>query len=270
MSISASIAPHLPFLRRFARALSGSQPAGDAFVVALLEALLSDPASFPTELDPRVGLYRSFLKVWNERGFQVSPGAPVGATQRNLAAITPLPRQAFLLTSVEGFSAPEAALALDVSSEDLAALLDQAGRDIANQVATGVLIIEDEPLIALDLEGLVQGLGHTVTAVARTRDQAVRSATNFRPGLVLADIQLADGSSGLDAVSDILDQFDVPVIFITAFPERVLTGKRPEPAFLISKPFQAAMVRAVISQALFFGMDAHASTAVRTQLGSKR
>jgi len=73
-----------------------------------------------------------------------------------------------------------------------------------------------------------------------------------RPGLVLADVQLADGSSGIDAVSDILGEFDVPVIFITAFPERLLTGERPEPTYLISKPFQPENVKAAISQALFF------------------
>jgi CheY-like chemotaxis protein len=69
---------------------------------------------------------------------------------------------------------------------------------------------------------------------------------------VLADIQLADGSSGIDAVKDILARLDVPVIFITAFPERLLTGERPEPTFLITKPFQRSTVKAAISQALFF------------------
>ena len=69
---------------------------------------------------------------------------------------------------------------------------------------------------------------------------------------MLADIQLADDCSGIDAVKDILAQFDVPVIFITAFPERLLTGERPEPTFLITKPFQPATVKAAIGQALFF------------------
>jgi CheY-like chemotaxis protein len=106
-----------------------------------------------------------------------------------------------------------------------------------------VLIIEDEPFIAMDLEGLVESLGHQVLGVAR-------------PGLILADIQLADGSSGLDAVNELLRSFEVPVIFITAYPERFLTGERPEPAFLIAKPFQPATVSAVISQALFFERNA--------------
>jgi len=119
------------------------------------------------------------------------------------------------------------------------------------------MIIEDEPLIAMDLEALVESLGHSVTGIARTRDEAVALAGSKRPGLILADIQLADGSSGLDAVNDLLATFQAPVIFITAYPERFLTGERPEPAFLIAKPFQPANVSAVISQALFFQQTAH-------------
>ena len=119
-------------------------------------------------------------------------------------------------------------------------------------MATDVLIIEDEPIIAMDIESLISGLGHNVTAIARTHGQAVEAVKRHRPGLVLADIQLADGSSGIDAVNEILKSFEVPVIFITAYPERLLTGERPEPAFLITKPFLPDMVKAVVSQALFF------------------
>jgi CheY-like chemotaxis protein len=115
-----------------------------------------------------------------------------------------------------------------------------------------VLIIEDEPIIAMDIETIVRDLGHNVTGVAVTRDEAVSQAMARRPGLVLADIQLADDSSGIDAVKDILQEFQVPVIFITAFPERLLTGERPEPTFLITKPFQRSTVKAAIAQALFF------------------
>ncbi len=259
MSISESIAPHLPYLRRFSRALTGSQEGGDAYVVAVLEALVVAPESFPADVEPRVALYRNFLKVWNsvELNRGASSEDPDGhVTDGTLGSITPLPRQAFLLSSVEGFTSAQVASILNAPAATVSDLIGQAGREIAEQVATDVLIIEDEPLIAIDLEGLVEGLGHRVTGLARTHGEAVAAARQKRPGLVLADIQLADGSSGLDAVNDILLEFDVPVIFITAFPERLLTGIRPEPTFLITKPFESNMVRAVISQALFFGMRA--------------
>jgi CheY-like chemotaxis protein len=257
MSIAKEIAPHLPYLRRFARALTGTQNSGDAYVVAMLEALVLDPTSFPRDLNPRIGLYRTFLTLWSSVGLNTAdPGAPVTlsptSVERNLEALTPRPRQAFLLRTVEGFTIDEVAAIMEVSAADAVSLVQTAGQEIAEQVATDVLIIEDEPIIALDIETMVEELGHTVTGVARTQREAIALVAKKRPGLVLADIQLADGSSGLDAVNEILATIDVPVIFITAYPERLLTGDRPEPAFLITKPFQPEAVKAAISQALFF------------------
>jgi CheY-like chemotaxis protein len=256
MTIAAEIAPHLPYLRRFARALNGTQAGGDSYVVATLEALVADPSSFPRDVPARIALYRIFLKLWSSMPVNMAPSsggaARVGAVERNLDALTPRPRQAFLLRTVEGFAIQDVAAVLDVDVDAAAALVEQAGREIAEQVATDVLIIEDEPIIALDIETLVQELGHSVTGIARTHKEAVALVKQKRPGLVLADIQLADGSSGLEAVAEILETIDLPVIFITAYPERLLTGDRPEPAFLITKPFQPEAVKAAISQALFF------------------
>jgi CheY-like chemotaxis protein len=135
-------------------------------------------------------------------------------------------------------------------------LLKQAGAEISRQIATTVLIIEDEPLIALDLQRILEGLGHTVSSIARTRKDAVRAAQTAKPGLVIADIRLADGSSGLDAVDDILRGFSVPVVFVTAFPEKLTTGTGPEPTFLIPKPFREEAVKAIVSQVLFFDQQA--------------
>lgn len=264
MSIARQITPQLPSLRRFARLIAGSQASGDAHVVATLEALIADPDAFPKDLPHRQALYKVFLKLWSTSdpdALGVAPPASLAAVERNLSAITPLPRQAFLLRTVEGFAPDEVAAILGKPTDVVSALIDQAGREIAQQVATDVLIIEDEPIIALDIEAMVRDLGHEVTGVARTHKEAIESVKQRRPGLVLADIHLADGSSGLDAANEILNSIDLPVIFITAYPERLLTGEKPEPAFLITKPFQADTVRATISQALFFdrkaGRSAH-------------
>jgi DNA-directed RNA polymerase specialized sigma24 family protein len=255
MSISQAIAPHLPYLRRFARALAGTQAAGDAYVAATLEVLIEDPSLFDTKLDPRVALFRTFTGLWNSVGVNLKPDIQTSAltpADRKLESITPLPRQAFLLGAVEGFSAPDIASILGIDEDEVMELIDQAGREIAAQVATDVLVIEDEPMIAMDLESIVEGLGHKVMAVARTHAEALKAIAHEKPGLVLADIQLADGSSGLDAVNEMLGSFQVPVIFITAYPDRLLTGERPEPAFLITKPYQPDTVKAIVSQALFF------------------
>jgi len=255
MPTSKAIAPHLPYLRRFARALAGTQHAGDAYVAATLEVLIEDPGLFDKALDPRAALYRTFVGLWNSLDVNLKPeGGSAAATpvDRKLEAITPLPRQAFLLSAVEGFSPAETAQILGVDIAKVDELIAAAGREIAVQVATDVLIIEDEPMIAMDLESIVEGLGHRVIGTARTHADAVSAAVQRKPGLVLADIQLADGSSGLDAVNEMLVSFAVPVIFITAYPDRLLTGERPEPAFLITKPYQPDTVKAIVSQALFF------------------
>lgn len=257
MSIAERVAAHLPYLRRFARSVTGSQKSGDAYVVSTLEAMLADPGIFSSEHPPRVALYRAFLKILNSiplnnHRADASGNPALDSVKRNLEMLAPKARQAFLLVAVEEFQPQDAAAVMDVSPEEIQALIDQAGREIAKQMATDVVIIEDEPLIALDLEQLVTDLGHRVVRIARTADQAIEAVTKLRPGLVLADIHLADGSSGLDAVNEILRSLSLPVIFVTAFPQRLLTGTRPEPTFLITKPFQAENVKAVISQALFF------------------
>ncbi len=259
MSVATDISPHLPYLRRFARTLSGTQSSGDIYVVTTLEALIADPDAFPRNMPVRNALYKVFLSLWTSANVQ-KRSIPVPeahtAAERNLDMLTPRSRQAFLLRTVEGFSSEDVAAILGITPQEGLSLMDQAGREIAEQVATNVLIIEDEPIIALDIEAMVEELGHSVTGIARTHKEAVNMVRQHRPGLVLADIQLADGSSGLDAVNEILGSIDLPVIFITAYPERLLTGEKPEPAFLITKPFQADAVKAAISQALFFDRKA--------------
>jgi len=257
MSLGDALKPHLPFLRRYARALTGSQTHGDNFVRATLEAIVAAPEDFPRDVDPRLGLYRTFHAIWSSANIEEEPGDagmadPADIARARLSRITPLSRQALLLTAMEGFTPEDAGYLIDASAPEVERLVAEALAEIERQTLTDVLIIEDEPIIAMDIETIVRDLGHNVTGVAVTRDEAVAQAMERRPGLVLADIQLADDSSGIDAVKDILSQFKVPVIFITAFPERLLTGERPEPTFLITKPFQPSTVRAAIAQALFF------------------
>jgi DNA-directed RNA polymerase specialized sigma24 family protein len=255
---SNAVVQHLPFLRRYARALTGDQASGDAYVAATLESLIADPKILESSPNQRVALYRLFTKIWDSVALngKAEAAQPHLAPEQHIAQITPRPRQAFLLVALEGFSEEDAAQVLECDLGTLRALVEESGRELAAEIATDVLIIEDETFIAMDIEALVESLGHRVIGVARTHTEAVALARQKRPGLILADIQLADGSSGLDAVNELLASFEVPVIFITAYPERFLTGQRPEPAFLIAKPFQLAVVSAVASQALFFGRKA--------------
>lgn len=260
---TSDIAAYLPYLRRYARALSGSQKSGDAYVRACLQAILADPTLLQSGDNPKAGLFQLFHKLWNSTS-RLDPAGTAEAdldyfeqtAQERLATMQPINRQALLLTTLEGFSPAEVGEIIGADEADVVRLVDEAISEIDRQTATQVLIIEDEPLISMDLADIVRNLGHSVSAIARTKDEAVRAALADRPGLVLADIQLADGSSGIDAVNDILGEFGVPVIFITSFPERLLTGDRPEPTFLITKPFETDTVKASISQAMFFGSTA--------------
>jgi len=255
MGLLARLAPHLPYVRRYARALTGDQATGDNYVRVALEALAAGERQLDDRLSPRVALYRIFHAIWCTSGAQLEGEETAqGADEavRRLMRIAPRSRQAFLLTALEGFTPSEAAQILDTDIGEVERLIAEAQSEIDAELATDVLIIEDEPVIASDIEALVRELGHRVVDVAATHNEALDSIARAKPGLVLADIQLADGSSGIDAVKDILARYDVPVIFITAFPERLLTGERPEPTFLITKPFQPETVKAAIGQALFF------------------
>lgn len=250
-----SVAACVPFLRRYARALTGSQDSGDRFAAAALEAMLSDDDAETSGRDARITLFRTFHLVWS------SAGAPLGEPDTRLSAraqdrmssLTQNTREALLLHAIEGFTFQEIGRIMEVSADEAEKLIDIARREMDSAIAGKVMVIEDEAIIAMDIVSIVQDIGHTVTGIARTRKDAVKLAASDRPDLILADIQLADKSSGIDAVNEILKQFgDIPVIFITAFPERLLTGERPEPAFLITKPFSEAQIRSAVSQAMFF------------------
>ena len=254
MAFSDLLADRLPFLRRYARALTGSQQSGDAYVRELLEAALADEHLRDELVKGRVQLYRAFTQIWSIAHVELERAADdVGSgPDERLGNIPPEHRQALLLVTLEDFSEQEAGEVLGLTANEVSVLVARAVEEIEGESACNVLIIEDEPLIAMQLEELVVELGHTVAATATTRKEAVEAFERTSPSLLLVDIQLADASSGIDAVEEILAKASVPVIFITAYPERLLTGERPEPTYLVTKPFQEDTVRATISQALFF------------------
>ena len=242
-SVRSAFAPFLPHLRRYARALMGSQRSGDAYVRLTLETMLTTETrdtiqQSVTEIGAKPALFRLFANVSKTAAIAGPDDLPRGAMQ------------ALLLLEVEDFTIAEVSKILGDAEYEVAIAVEQAKAAIAQTIRSRVLIIEDEPLIAMHLEQIVEDMGHMVAATAMTHADALARAHEVSPELVLADIQLADGSSGLAATRDILESFDVPVIFITAYPERLLTGERPEPTFLVTKPFKVETVIATIGQAL--------------------
>jgi CheY-like chemotaxis protein/DNA-directed RNA polymerase specialized sigma24 family protein len=252
---SATVARHLPYLRRYARALTGNQSSGDKYAVAVLESIITDPSLLSGHPDPKVALFRVFHSIWSTSGAPVADADDQlsGAAQAHMAGLTLNSREALLLNTVEGFTEEEVGAIMGLEPDEAQHLVDVAVEEMERSVRGSVLVIEDEAIIAMDIVAIVEGMGHRVTANARTHSEAVHMAAAEKPDLILADIQLADNSSGIEAVNEILGQFgDIPVIFITAFPERLLTGERPEPAFMINKPYTEEQVRSAVSQAMFF------------------
>ncbi len=253
-SISDELGTSIPFLRRFARAMTGSQTSGDTFAAASLEAILAD-RSVLDGLETKTGLFKVLYGIWASAGAPVEEGesGPRAKAQKRLASLTNNSREALLLHTIEGFSYAEISQIIGVDTDEAEELVQIARREMADSAAGSVMIIEDEAIIAMDIESIVAEMGHRVTGIARTRDEAVKLGKADVPDLILADIQLADNSSGIDAVNDLLRDLGMrPVIFITAFPERLLTGDKPEPAFLISKPYSVDQVMSAVSQAMFF------------------
>lgn len=257
-SFSELIAAELPYLRRYARALTGSQSRGDKYTVATLEAILKDRSDFENDLPVKVNLFACFHAIWSSSGqLFAEPEDDLRSRAHGLLAkLTANSREALLLRTIEEFSVPHIAAIMNVDDDEVRRLIGVANTELSDSVRGRVMVIEDEPIIAADISDIVSTLGHEVVGVARTHTEAVELGKAESVDLILADIQLADNSSGIDAVNDLLKVMDVPVIFITAFPERLLTGDRPEPAFLISKPFQEAQVQSAVSQAMFFASTA--------------
>lgn len=251
-----NIGKELPFLRRYGRALSGNQAQGDDFAAATLERILNSSDILDSDPSLKVAMFKIFQKIWTDSKATVlvDENAPLAVrAQKHLAVLKSGSRDALLLSSLEQFAIEDVSTIMEKDVEVVRHLLDEAYNGMAESLAGRILIIEDDALIADDIETIVSGMGHEVTGNADTHAAAVEMALDDEPDLILADIVLADDTSGADAARDILSAYnDKPVIFITGHPERLLTGERPEPAFLIPKPYMHDQVRTAVSQALFF------------------
>lgn len=251
----AALLEQVPYLRRHARLLSGSQAVGDEYVRVCLEMVIAEP-TWLDGADLRVQLFKAFNAVWtsvNKALTDPEAGSSVDLAQRveeGLRSLPAIERQALLLVSVEGFTREEAAAILDI---DLDALKDHLARGrgmLQAQVSVPVLIIEDEQIIAADIARIVEEMGHHVVGTAARQERSVELAEQLKPGLVLADIKLDGNGDGIAAAQAILEDYQVPIVFVTGYPERLLTGQGLEPAFVVSKPFVAEALKVTIANAL--------------------
>lgn len=236
MWVADRIEKLVPYLRRYARAATGNTAMGDACVETILQHVLdrSLEPEFEFENYDREGLF----KLLDQELERVLDSRPAKA------------RRALLLIAVEGFPDGVACCVLGVRPDELLELLELAEQDFSQATATCMLIIEDEPLISAQLKRIAEGLGHRVIDIAATASQAVALNLEHQPDIVLCDIHLADGSLGTDAIADMQLPDTVPVVFVTAYPEKYLSTTNEGPSYLITKPFSPDYLKAVIGHAL--------------------
>jgi DNA-directed RNA polymerase specialized sigma24 family protein/CheY-like chemotaxis protein len=250
-----AIIQYIPYLRRHARLLTGSQVIGDEFVRLCLELVVAEPEWLEGE-NLRVQLFRAFHAAWTkvqETIAEASTLAEVELTERVKQGLASLPgteRRTIALVVIEEFTYEETAWILGMTVDQVRRSVTKARGDLLSKVSVPVLIIEDEQIVASDIARIVEDMGHRVAGTAGSQAASVALAERLKPGLVLADIRLEDGGDGIAAAQAILETYSVPIVFVTGYPERLLTGKGLEPAFVVAKPFDDEALKVTIAHAL--------------------
>lgn len=241
------VTKELPYLRRYARVISGNQMTGDLCVeTLLLEHVITPQASDAHLPKDRIELFALLDEILVNFAPAPSLTEPNTAFQR----LSFLSRRALFLTAVEQLDPTAVEMILKVRPHDLTVIMNETEKRLASSLATDVLIVKGTGRIALQLQEIVESLGHRIIAQANTRGDAVREARATRPGLMLVESQLADGSSGFGALDDIRKFHKAPSIVITSLQDRMRIGRDNEPAFLVSTPLQVDHVKSVICRAL--------------------
>lgn len=256
---TGQILSQLPSLRRYAGFLTGSDEKGDALVTATLEGILAGKIALCADAELRIALFRALHDVW-EPPDEISVKSSSGVRHRGDRfedIVSPIERAVLILTRLEGLFVSEAGYVLRMDVGIAQRRLDWAESKLEHLLDRRILIVEDNILLAMELEELIASLGHRPIGPATTRAEAVNLAMRKRPHLILSDIQLRDGTSGIDAVDRIRHDIDIPVIYLTAFPNQ-LGDRRHEPdSYVVPKPFSNSLIRSFITNALLRHGVAH-------------
>ena len=115
-----------------------------------------------------------------------------------------------------------------------------------------VLVVEDEAIVSMDLRYKLEAMGYSVPAAVSSGEEAVEAASQLHPDVVLMDIGLSGEMDGIDAAAQIRDQFDVPVVYVTAYIDKATLerAQTTEPSGYIIKPFDDAKLQATIEMAI--------------------
>lgn len=246
---------YVPYLRRHARLLTGSQVIGDEFVRLCLELVVEEPQWLAGD-DLRVQLFRAFHAAWSKVHQTIGDTTAMGEVElvervrQGLAGLPGPERRTLALIVVEEFTYEQTAYILGMSVGEVRQSVAKARNELLAKVSVPVLIIEDEQIVASDIARIVEDMGHRVAGTASHQQQSIALAGELKPGLVLADIRLEDEGDGIAAAQKILESYAVPIVFVTGYPERLLTGGGLEPAFVVAKPFDSEALKVTIAHAL--------------------
>jgi len=117
----------------------------------------------------------------------------------------------------------------------------------------GILIVEDERIIAEDISRTLERIGYAVVGIVSSGEEAIKRTAETRPDVVLMDIKLQGHMDGTEAASRIRDEFDIPVVYLTAYADdgTLQRAKTTEPYGYVIKPFQERELHSSIEIALY-------------------
>jgi len=256
---TAHLIAHVPYLRRYALALTGDPTLGDSFVTQILNDAL-EAEDFISLEDPRLALYAALNELAD--AVALRPADSPHPVEAALASLPETDRRLYLLVSLEDLPLPDAAAVLGLSAEEGVERLTEARRRVRERLTATILIVEDDAIIAFDLAETVRGMGHVVCGIAPTMDEALSLAAGHTPTLALLDIRLAEGDNGIEVARELRRRSFLPVIFVTAFPDELAKRGLEHLGPVIPKPFTRDQIEQAITRAVFTPAEADGSAAV--------
>ncbi|WP_207481101.1 PhyR family response regulator anti-anti-sigma factor [Arenibaculum pallidiluteum] len=254
-ALADNLMAHLPFLRRYGRALAGSTEEGDALVTRAVEEAFDAPEAYrldqPVVPASRIPLYAAINRLFDERGGKPPASAVLHPIEQALRRLPEEYRRIFVLVSLEELSFSQVAEVMAIAPERVREAMAGAQAAVREQLVATILIVEDDAIIAFDLSETVISMGHRVAGTAATQDEALAVAAAQNPTLALMDLRLAHGDSGIATAQALRERSSLPIIFVTAFAEELRQRGLDHLGPVIKKPFTREQIERAITQAVF-------------------
>jgi CheY-like chemotaxis protein len=254
-ALAETLMAHLPFLRRYGRALTGTTEEGDALVTRAVETALADPAAFrldrPAVPATRIPLYALINRLFDEGPVGGARGGDPHPIEQALRLLPEEQRRVFVLISLEELSFSQVAEVTGKSADWVKDSMASAQDTVRERLVANILIVEDDAIIAFDLSETVIAMGHKVAGTAATQDEALSIAAANDPTLALMDLRLAHGDSGIATAQALRERSSLPIIFVTAFAEELRQRGLEHLGPVIKKPFTREQIERAITQAVF-------------------